>query len=57
MRYGIPYQGSKSRIAEWVVVQLPASQTLVDIFAGGCAVAHAAMLSGKWARVVANDRQ
>lgn len=55
MRYGIPYQGSKSRIAEWVVVQLPASQTLVDIFAGGCAVAHAAMLSGKWARVVAND--
>lgn len=55
MRYGIPYQGSKSRIAEWVAGLLPASGCLVDLFAGGCAVTHAALLSGKWGRIVAND--
>lgn len=35
MRYGMPWQGSKSRIAEWVVDILPPSHTLVDLFAGG----------------------
>lgn len=34
---------------------LPASDTLVDLFAGGCAVTHAAILSNKWKRVIAND--
>ena len=55
MNYGLPWQGSKSAIAEWVVGLLPASHTLVDLFAGGCAVTHAALLSGKWERIVAND--
>lgn len=55
MRYGLPYRGSKSTIAEWVVDVLPASHTLVDLFAGGCAVTHCALLSGKFDRVVAND--
>lgn len=55
MRYGIPYKGSKNRIAKWVVDNLPASGTLVDLFAGGCAVTHAAILSNKWKRVIAND--
>ena len=54
-RYGIPYQGSKSRIAPWVVEHLPAAPVLVDLFAGGCAVTHAAMESGRWGRVIAND--
>ena len=53
--YGVPYMGSKNRIAEWVVGNLPASHTLVDLFAGGCAVTHAAMLSGKWECFIAND--
>ena len=34
-RYGMPWQGSKSRIAEWVIGILPPSHTLVDLFAGG----------------------
>ena len=38
MRYGMPYQGSKSRIADWVVSVLPRSHTLVDLFAGGGAL-------------------
>ena len=54
-RYGMPWQGSKSRIAEWVVGLLPPSHTLVDLFAGGCAVTHAALLSGKWEHIVSND--
>lgn len=53
--YGLPYKGSKNRIAEWVVGALPANDTLVDLFAGGCAVTHCAMLSGKFNRVIAND--
>ena len=55
MRYGLPYQGSKNAIAEWVVKVLPRSECLVDLFAGGCAVTHAALLSGKWERIIAND--
>lgn len=55
MRYGLPYQGSKSRIAEWVVEHLPAAPVLVDIMCGGGAVSHAAVLAGKWDRVVLND--
>lgn len=55
MRYGIPYQGSKNRLAGWITGQLPAADTFVDLFAGGCAVTHAAMLSGKWRQFIAND--
>ena len=54
-RYGMPWQGSKSRIAEWVVSVLPPSHTLVDLFGGGCAVTHCALLSGKWGHIIAND--
>ncbi len=42
-------------IARWVVDNIPPSGTLVDLFAGGCAVTHAAMLSGKFERFIAND--
>lgn len=30
MRYGIPYEGSKNSIAQWIVDNLPKSETLVD---------------------------
>ena len=55
MRFGVPYQGSKNKIAEWVIDNLPEDEILVDLFAGGCAVTHAALLSGKWNKVIAND--
>ena len=55
MRYGIPYLGSKNSIAEWVCGVLPAAKTFIDLFAGGCAITHAAMLAGKWERFVCND--
>ena len=53
--YGLPYTGSKSRIAHWVVDHLPRGRVLIDAFAGGCAITHRALLSQKWQTVVAND--
>ena len=55
MNYGLPYQGSKNAIAEWVIGQLPEAETFVDLFCGGCAITHAAMLSGKYKKFIAND--
>ena len=55
MLYGLPYMGSKSDIAKQIVDILPTADTLVDLFAGGCAITHAALLSGKWKRIIAND--
>ena len=57
MNYGLPYQGSKNRIARRLVDALPAAPVLYDVFCGGCAVTHAAMLSGKYQRFVVNDRR
>lgn len=54
-KYGLPYKGSKNAIAEQVVDNLPPADTLVDIFAGGCAVTHAAMIAGKYKHYIAND--
>ena len=55
MNYGLPYMGSKNTIARWVVDHLPAADMLVEPFAGGCAVTHAAILSRKWKRIIASD--
>ena len=56
-RYGLPYQGSKNAIAKWIIDQLPAAEHFYDLFAGGCAVTHAAIESGKYKYVHANDIQ
>jgi len=57
MNYGLPYQGSKNRIAKRLVDALPPAPVLYDVFCGGCAVTHAAMLSGKYQHFVINDRR
>ena len=54
-RLGLPYMGSKNKIAREIVALLPPAETFVDLFAGGCAVTHAAILSGKYRGFVAND--
>lgn len=53
--YGLPYSGSKSRIAHWVIYNLPRGRVLIDAFAGGCAITHRALLSQKWQIIIAND--
>ena len=55
MRYGLPYKGSKSRIVDELLTVMPPAEHFYDLFCGGCAVAHAAMLSGKWGTVHIND--
>lgn len=53
--YGLPYMGSKSRIAQWVLDILPPAHTLVDIFFGGGAITHCAMEAGKYDKYICND--
>lgn len=55
MNYGIGYQGSKNRIAKDIMSISPSGERFVDLFAGGCAMSHCAMLSGKYKTYLAND--
>ena len=55
INYGLPYQGSKSAIAPWVISCLPPGDTLVDLFCGGCAVTDAAIRSHRYKRFIFND--
>jgi hypothetical protein len=54
-RLGVPYKGSKNQIAKKIIGVLPRGKRFVDLFAGGCAMTHAAMISGKYERFLAND--
>ena len=54
-RYGMPYMGSKNLIAEWVVSQLRVADNLYDMFAGGCAITHRAMMTKKYKHYHIND--
>ena len=53
--YGLPYTGSKNRLAEKIIRHLPEADTLVDAFFGGGAVTHCAMVHGKFKNYIAND--
>ena len=57
MQYGFPFCGSKSRIAKDIIELLPRAHTFYDLFAGGCGITHAALLSNKWEAIIANDIQ
>jgi len=41
MNYGLPYLGSKNKIAEEIVSLFPQADNFYDLFAGGCAITHA----------------
>lgn len=53
--YGVPYSGSKNKLAEDIIALLPKGKRLVDLFGGGCAITHCALLSGKWESILNND--
>ena len=55
MTYGMPYMGSKSQIAEWVVGNLPNANNLYDLFGGGGAITDCAAQSGKYKKIIYND--
>lgn len=55
MKYGLPYKGSKNKLAERIVHLLPRADHLIDLFCGGCAVTHAALVMGKYRHCHIND--
>ena len=52
---GISYKGSKSKIAEKIVGLLPRAEHFYDLFAGGCAISHCALLKNKYQHIHIND--
>ena len=54
-QYGAPYMGSKSMIAEDILAILPRGKRFVDLFGGGFAMTHCAMLSGKYEEFYYNE--
>lgn len=53
--YGLPYMGSKNRIAKNLIKQLPRAENFYDLFCGGGSMAHRAALSGKYKHIYCND--
>ena len=53
--YGIPYMGSKNRIAKKIIDFLPSGETLVDLFGGGGAITDCASESNKWEHIIYNE--
>lgn len=55
MNYGLPYKGSKSKLAERLVDLFPKAEHFYDLFSGGCAVSHCAMSKKKFSHIHIND--
>ena len=53
--YGIPYKGSKNKIAKNIIEQLPSAKHFYDLFGGGGAMTHCTLLSGKYKYVHYNE--
>lgn len=54
-KYGMPYKGSKDKIAEKIISVLPEADCFVDLFGGGGAISHCAAMSGKYKKVIYNE--
>lgn len=54
-RFGVCYQGSKNKIAKKIIELLPKRKYFVDLFAGGCAMSHCALISNKYEKIILND--
>lgn len=54
-KYGIPYQGSKANICDTLLKYLPHGKRFVDLFGGGFAMSHAALLSHKYESILYNE--
>ena len=53
--YGFPYKGSKNRLAEKIVKLFPDAENFFDLFCGGCAITHRALIENRWKNYVIND--
>lgn len=55
MLYGLNYQGSKNKICDFVINHISPAKNFYDLFCGGSAMSHAALLSGKFKQIIQND--
>ena len=55
MRYGIPYKGCKSKYAEQILSYIPSADNFYDLFCGGGAITHCALLQNRWENYIMND--
>ena len=53
--YGFPYKGSKNRLAEKIVNLFSDAENFYDLFCGGCAITHRALIENRWKNYVIND--
>lgn len=56
-RYGLPYMGSKNKIAKKIIDLFPKATNFYDLFCGGCAITHCAMDNEKFKNYIINDIQ
>ena len=55
MNYGLPYKGSKNKLAPKIFELFPQKKNFYDLFCGGCAMAHYGMLHNKFEKFIIND--
>ena len=53
--FGLPYMGSKSKLANRIVSLLPRADHFFDLFCGGSAVSHCGLLRGSYPHIHIND--
>ena len=53
--FGVPYMGSKTKIALDILKHLPKGNRFVDLFGGGFAMSHAALLTNRYNYILYND--
>ena len=55
MSYGLPYKGSKNKLAPKIFELFPQKKNFYDLFCGGCAMIHYGMLHNKFEKFIIND--
>ena len=55
MKYGLPYKGSKNKLAPKIFELFPQKKNFYDLFCGGCAMTHYGMLHNKFEKFIIND--
>ena len=55
MKYGMPYKGSKNKLAGKIFELFPRKKNFYDLFCGGCAMTHYGLLHGGFENYYMND--
>ena len=55
MKYGMPYKGSKNKLAGQIFELFPRKKNFYDLFCGGCAMTHYGLLHGGFENFYMND--